>query len=130
MICGTEKAFTSINRETMYKFLLSLKNKNNGSFSMHKDGETDVRFSNNKNFGTYAKRATYCALSVAKLLNLLTPELISGAAEFVGKCQTYEGGMGGFPGNEAHGGYTFCGFAALILLNRFDVVDLPLLIVK
>lgn len=97
---------------------------------MHKDGETDVRFSNNKNFGTYAKRATYCALSVAKLLNLLTPELISGAAEFVGKCQTYEGGMGGFPGNEAHGGYTFCGFAALILLNRFDVVDLPLLIVK
>lgn len=34
--------------------------------------------------------------------------------------------MGGTPGNEAHGGYTFCGFAVLHLLNRFDVIDLPL----
>ena len=37
--------------------------------------------------------------------------------------------MGGFPGNEAHGGYTFCAVAALHLLDRFDVIDLPLLTV-
>jgi prenyltransferase beta subunit len=76
------------------------------------------------------QRATYCALSVAKLLNILTPELVEGAAEFIGRCQTYEGGMGGYPGNEAHGGYTFCGFAALVLLGRTEVVNLPLLIVR
>ena len=62
------------------------------------------------------------------MLNMLTPELTEGVAEFVGSCQTYEGGMGGFPGNEAHGGYSFCGLAALIILNRCDVIDVtPLL---
>ena len=32
-------------------------------------------------------------------------------------CQTYEGGFGGEPGNEAHGGYTFCGLAGLLILK-------------
>lgn len=30
-------------------------------------------------------RGTYCALSVARMLNILTPELIAGAAEYVVK---------------------------------------------
>jgi protein farnesyltransferase subunit beta len=42
--------------------------------------------------------------------------------------QTYEGGLGGEPGNEAHGGYTFCGVAALLLLGRPEVLDVPLLL--
>ncbi len=33
------------------------------------------------------------------------------------RCQTYEGGFGGAPGMEAHGGYTFCGLASLVLLG-------------
>jgi hypothetical protein len=32
-------------------------------------------------------------------------------------CQTYEGGFGGEPCNEAHGGYTFCALAALLILG-------------
>jgi hypothetical protein len=39
--------------------------------------------------------------------------------------QTYEGGLGGEPGNEAHGGYTFCGLAALALAGRAGALDLP-----
>jgi hypothetical protein len=39
------------------------------------------------------------------------------------RCQTYEGGFGGFPGMEAHGGYTFCAVAVLILLNREKLMD-------
>jgi protein farnesyltransferase subunit beta len=35
--------------------------------------------------------------------------------------QTYEGGLGGEPGNEAHGGYTFCGVAALVLAGEAGV---------
>jgi len=31
--------------------------------------------------------------------------------------------MGGEPGNEAHGGYTFCAYAALVLLGETDKVD-------
>ena len=38
--------------------------------------------------------------------------------------QTYEGGIGGEPGNEAHGGYTFCGLAALMLIDQAQVLDL------
>ena len=34
------------------------------------------------------------------------------------RCQTYEGGFGGVPGMEAHGGYSFCGLAALMFLNK------------
>ena len=42
--------------------------------------------------------------------------------------QTYEGGLGGEPGNEAHGGYTFCGLAALMLVGRASVLNLPSLL--
>ena len=42
--------------------------------------------------------------------------------------QTYEGGLGGEHGNEAHGGYTFCGLAALMLVGRASVLDLPSLL--
>ena len=42
--------------------------------------------------------------------------------------QTYEGGLGGEPGNEAHGGYTFCGLAALMLVDQAHQLDLPRLV--
>jgi hypothetical protein len=44
------------------------------------------------------------------------------------RTQTYEGGIGGEPGNEAHGGYTFCGLAALLLAGRPRALDLPRLL--
>lgn len=34
-----------------------------------------------------------------------------------------QGGLGGEPGNEAHGGYTYCGVAALALLGRLGALD-------
>ena len=39
------------------------------------------------------------------------------------RCQTYEGGFGGAPGMEAHGGYSFCGLAALALMGRARLCD-------
>lgn len=39
-------------------------------------------------------------------------------------CQTYEGGFGGEPGYEAHGGYVFCAFAALVILGRARDADI------
>lgn len=38
-------------------------------------------------------------------------------------CQSYEGGIAGFPGTEAHGGYTFCGYAALVILGHEKLID-------
>jgi len=75
------------------------------AFRMHHDGEIDVR-------------ATYTMMAVASLLQIDTPLLApTSAADFVGCCQTYEGGFGGEPHSEAHGGYTFCALAALRLLD-------------
>jgi protein farnesyltransferase subunit beta len=40
-----------------------------------------------------------------------------GVGEWISRCQTYEGGIGGYPKNEAHGSYTFCGIACLCILG-------------
>lgn len=55
-------------------------------------------------------------------------EFITMCRTISGCMQTYEGGIGGEPGNEAHGGYTYCGLAALMLVGRADVLNLPSLL--
>ena len=98
------KAYSVVDREKLVVWMDSLRN-HDGSFVMHRDGEVDIR-------------GVYCALSVARLVNIYTPELFHRTTEWVLRCQTYEGGFGGAPGMEAHGGYSFCGFAALILMDH------------
>eukprot|EP01130_Rhizamoeba_saxonica_P014749 TRINITY_DN6472_c3_g3_i2.p1 TRINITY_DN6472_c3_g3~~TRINITY_DN6472_c3_g3_i2.p1 ORF type:complete len:318 (+),score=73.63 TRINITY_DN6472_c3_g3_i2:503-1456(+) len=114
MICGTQQAYDVIDRESMYKFLLSRKCPD-GSFTMHENGEVDIR-------------GVYCALAVASLLNILTPELTEGVPEWLARCQTYEGGFGGDVGLEAHGGYTYCGLAAIVILDSVHLIDKDLLV--
>ncbi|NWQ92702.1 FNTB farnesyltransferase, partial [Burhinus bistriatus] len=65
-----------------------------------------------------------CAASVASLTNLLSPALFAGTAEWIARCQNWEGGIGGVPGMEAHGGYTFCGMAALVILRKEHLLNL------
>ncbi|KAK9319107.1 terpenoid cyclases/protein prenyltransferase alpha-alpha toroid [Lipomyces orientalis] len=101
---GDKQVWAQINRRKLYKWLMSVK-RPDGGFSMHVGGEEDVR-------------AVYCALASAALMNIITPELVEGTAEWVSRCQTYEGGIGGAPCNEAHGGYAFCGLAALCILGN------------
>ncbi|KAI8833062.1 farnesyltransferase, CAAX box, beta [Chytriomyces cf. hyalinus JEL632] len=107
---GTAEAFDSIvNRKKLYNWILSLKQPN-GSFIMHYGGEVDVR-------------GSYCVASVCKLLNMLTPEITENMGAFIASCQSYEGGMGSFPGVEAHGGYTFCAMAAMEILQETNRLD-------
>lgn len=49
---------------------------------------------------------------------------------FLIRCQNWEGGIGGVPGMEAHGGYTFCGLAALVILKKEYVLNLKSLLVS
>uniref|UniRef100_UPI00358FF226 protein farnesyltransferase subunit beta-like isoform X8 n=1 Tax=Myxine glutinosa TaxID=7769 RepID=UPI00358FF226 len=44
------------------------------------------------------------------------------------RCQNWEGGLDGVPGMEAHGGYTFCGLAAMILFGKARMLDLSRLL--
>jgi protein farnesyltransferase subunit beta len=107
---NTREAFETIQRGRLYRFLLSLSN-GNGAFRVHQDGECDTR-------------GLYTVLAVAAMTNMLTPELTRGCAEWIRKTQGFDGGIGGEPGNESHGGYAYCGIAALVLLNRPDAIDL------
>ncbi|KAF7030540.1 hypothetical protein CFC21_042061 [Triticum aestivum] len=111
---GSERALSSIKRDNLYKFMLLMKDKS-GAFRMHDGGEIDVR-------------ACYTAISVASLVNILDDELAKGVGNYIASCQTYEGGIAGEPSAEAHGGYTFCGLAAMVLLNEVEKLDLPSLI--
>ncbi|KAJ3202339.1 hypothetical protein HDU82_007429 [Entophlyctis luteolus] len=115
-VIGTKEAFDCIQREKLYAWLLRLKQPD-GSFVMHEGGEVDIR-------------GSYCAASVCSLLGLLNPTLTNNMGRFIASCQTYEGGMGALPGVEAHGGYTFCGLAALEILQETTLVNVDALIVR
>ena len=68
---GTEDALKLLNRSELYKWFMSLKNKD-GSFAIHRDGESDIR-------------SSYLFWQ-SQRYNILTPELAQGAADFVNKC--------------------------------------------
>lgn len=112
-LIGTDQAFESIDKSKLDLYLHEMKQPN-GSFRMHHGGEIDVR-------------GTYCALSVASLLGIMDDKLSENVPEFIASCQSYEGGIAGIPGVEAHGGYTYCAFAALAILDRCDSINLELL---
>lgn len=113
---GTPEAYAAIDRRALLSFYMSVKDPASGGFRVQAGGEMDVR-------------GTYTVLAVSRLLGLdaAEPALTTGCAEFLLSCQSYEGGFGGEPGNEAHGGYTFCAVAALALLGALHRCDLPAL---
>lgn len=86
-IYDDEKTIRKLDKQNFYNWLLSLKQPD-GSFAMYANGEIDTR-------------ATYCALVIASLLNILTPELVENTDQWLLSCQTFEGGFGGVPYDEA-----------------------------
>ncbi|KAK0672061.1 terpenoid cyclases/protein prenyltransferase alpha-alpha toroid [Cercophora samala] len=109
-IVGGEEGFEVIDRRQMWKWLGGLKQRDGG----------------------FEDRGAYCAAVIITLLDLpldLTPEspaykpddpsfnLLSGVADYVRRCQTYEGGISSSPSAEAHGAYAFCALGCLSLLG-------------
>ena len=43
--------------------------------------------------------------------------------EHIKNCQAFEGGFAPEPFCEAHGGYTYCAVATLVLLNKLNEID-------
>uniref|UniRef100_A0A7E4VXI3 Protein farnesyltransferase subunit beta n=1 Tax=Panagrellus redivivus TaxID=6233 RepID=A0A7E4VXI3_PANRE len=106
---GTDEALEVIDRNTLYDFILSMKQPN-GSFIMHEGGEADIR-------------GVYCAVAVAEMTGITDEKLFEGTAAWVVSCQTYEGGFAAEPFVEAHGGYTYCGVAALAMLHKLTMCN-------
>ena len=115
---GGADALDVINRETLLQFLLKMciPSERGGGMTMHEGGETDIR-------------GCYCALATCHMLGMDVKQIAVACSlsQYVAACQSMEGGLGGEPGNEAHGGYAFCGFAALMLADDYDAVNVPLL---
>lgn len=138
---GTEAALSSIDRVALRRFLLAMQQPD-GSFTLHHGGEVDIRFvyicSRLDSYVLFGFSGAYCALSVAKLLeipiysdtdNELSKDgLFAKTADWLLSCQTYEGGFGALPGQEAHGGYTYCGVASLVLLDQLHRCDIDSLL--
>ncbi|KNC48295.1 farnesyltransferase [Thecamonas trahens ATCC 50062] len=113
-IVGSPEAYEVIDRPALRSWLLSLKAEC-GAFCMHHDGEVDTR-------------ASYCAVHVASVTGILDDELRRGVGEFVASCQGFDGGIGALPGSEPHGGYTYCGLAAMLLVGSTHLLRMePLL---
>ncbi|KAF2215507.1 hypothetical protein CERZMDRAFT_65782 [Cercospora zeae-maydis SCOH1-5] len=105
-----------VDRKAMWHFLGQVK-QSDGGFRMALDAEEDIR-------------GAYCAMTAITLLNLpleLPPDaparkagltsFLDNLGDWIGRCQTYEGGIAGAPTNEAHGAYAFCALACLSILD-------------
>lgn len=102
-------------RIPMYRWMLGLLQAETGAYRMHTDGEVDIR-------------ASYTILCCATLLGLASPALCQDSVvQYIQRCQTFEGGLGGEPWTEAHGGYAYCGVAALQILGKLHMLDVPAL---
>ncbi|GME47222.1 protein farnesyltransferase subunit beta [Neofusicoccum parvum] len=132
IIVGGEEAYNLTDRKSMWHFLGRMKQAD-GGFTVAAGGEEDVR-------------GAYCAMVIISLLNLpieLPPDAPARASgletftdvlpEWISRCQTFEGGIGGAPDNEAHGAYAFCALGCLCILGApFQMInkhlDVPALI--
>lgn len=118
-----DQTWARIDRQKLHGWLLSLKDPRSGGVHIQVGGEIDVR-------------ATYAALVVAGLFNLMTPDLMDGLADYLVKTQNYEGGLAAtadsvgygssVPIGEAHGGYASCSLAAHFSLRAFHPTRLDL----
>lgn len=129
---GTPDAFALVDRQAMWQWLGRLKQAD-GGFRVCEGGEEDVR-------------GAYCALVIISLLDLPLAlpsdsearragfdNLTDGLAEYLSRCQSFEGGISGSPGVEAHGAYAFCALACLSILGPPEKtiarhMNLPLLL--
>jgi len=116
VVVGGRDALEQVDREALASFLgrMQVKHgKRKGAFTVHVGGEVDMR-------------ACYLVMAVSRMVGLDPATFLDldEMVEYIKSCQTYEGGFGGEPGNEAHGGYSYCAFAALALAGRHGEVDI------
>lgn len=67
-------------------------------------------------------RFLYCACCISHMLNDWSAVDQDKAVEYICACRSWDGAIALLPGGEGHGGSTFCGVAALMLMDRLDEV--------
>jgi geranylgeranyl transferase type-1 subunit beta len=81
-----------------------------GSFQcIHFGSENDMRF-------------LFCACAISHMLNDWSGVDVDKAVDFIRSCRSYDGAISLLPGQEGHGGSTFCAVSALTLMGKIEDV--------
>lgn len=97
-----------VNRDATVRFLKSLQNPKNGCFRAVEFGsEEDTRF-------------IFCAAAIGFMLQDWRGIDVRAAIRFILSTQSFDGGFGLCPGQEGHGGSTYCAIAALALFGELN----------
>eukprot|EP00977_Amphora_coffeiformis_P007222 scaffold1569_cov171-Amphora_coffeaeformis.AAC.8 len=67
-------------------------------------------------------RFLYCACCISYMLGDWSGVDKERAVSYIQSCRSFDGALALLPGNEGHGGSTFCGIASLVLMQRCDDV--------
>ena len=67
-------------------------------------------------------RFLYCACAISHILDDWSGVNKTAAVEYIKLCRTWDGAISLIPGQEGHGGSTFCGVASLFLMGQLDDV--------
>lgn len=83
-----------------------------GSFEGDRFGEVDTRF-------------VYTAVSTLSILGELTLDVALRAADFILRCENFDGGFGMVPGAESHAAHVFTGIGALAITDNLHRLSNP-----
>ncbi|KAJ3778885.1 rab geranylgeranyltransferase [Lentinula raphanica] len=112
-ILVTQDAIDRLNIDRVAKFILSLQQPS-GVFAGDSFGEIDTRFS-------------YIAVNALSLIGRLGDLDVEKTVNYIAQCRNFDGGFGCRIGAESHAGQVFVCCAALTILDRLDVIDIPAL---
>ncbi|CEP11352.1 hypothetical protein [Parasitella parasitica] len=96
-----------VNRKAIIQTLKSLQQEDGSVAPTHGSLERDVRF-------------IFCACSISYILNDWSGINKEATVQHIRQLQSFEYGVAQCPDQEAHGGSTFCGIAALALMDKLD----------
>uniref|UniRef100_A0A7S3LNM3 Prenyltransferase alpha-alpha toroid domain-containing protein n=2 Tax=Aplanochytrium stocchinoi TaxID=215587 RepID=A0A7S3LNM3_9STRA len=99
--------FSRVNKRAVINNLRRLQNEDGSFRAVGFGSETDARF-------------LFCAVAISFMLQDWSGFNIEKAKSFALSVQSHDGGIGLLPGQESHGGPTYCICAALALLGSLD----------
>eukprot|EP01084_Bolivina_argentea_P133700 235976_1 len=111
MLIGLGDNLDRLDKKGIIETIKMLQDPLTGSFSSMIDGEIDMRF-------------IYCACVISHLLNDWNGININKACLYIINCQSYDGSLSFGNDLEGHGGSTFVGCAALILMNKLHKINI------
>ncbi|KAK6028395.1 prenyltransferase and squalene oxidase repeat-containing domain protein [Ostertagia ostertagi] len=93
-----------VDKEALLKTLQKSQKEDGSFWSEGRDSESDMRF-------------VFCAVAICHILRDFSYIDFSSMRNFIRNSLNYDGGIGQGPGDESHGGSTFCAIASLSLAN-------------